>query len=153
MSTTSVRRPARRVPPLVGALLRFGWQRVRTRMAGALQQAGFTDLQDAHLSVFQYPGPQGLRPSDLARQMRVSRQAANHLIVQLETFGYLERRARARGDRRRVYLTPRGEAVMATLKASVREFERELEAEVGSARFRAFLEVLERCAGPTRPVA
>jgi hypothetical protein len=53
---------------------------MRTRILAS----GSPDLQDAHFGVFSYPLPDGVRPSELARNMRMSRQAANYLIVQLE---------------------------------------------------------------------
>src|ERR1043166_3442978 len=148
MSTSSTRDVTRRSPPLVGARMRFGWLRVRRRMAAAMRTAEFTELQDAHLSVFQYPGPDGMRPADVGRQTRMSRQATNHLLRQLESWGYLERRTREGDARRRVYLTGRGRDLMVTLERSVREFERELAREVGKGKFAIFVQVLQVCAAP-----
>jgi DNA-binding MarR family transcriptional regulator len=151
MSTaTTVNRGAgsvrRRTPPLLGALLRLAWQQVRRQMAHDIAASGFDDLQDAHLSVFQYPGPDGLRPVDLARQIRMSRQATNYLIAQLEDFGYLERRSK-NGDRRRVYLTARGRRLMASIEQSVRQFDARAARQAGRDRFKAFIDVLRTMAG------
>ena len=146
MSNTSVPRVMRRPPPLLGALLRFGWLRVRARMAEAIRAEGFADLQDAHLSLFQYPGPDGRRPSDLARQTRMSRQATNHLLGQLEAWGYIIRRAASGDERRLVYLTPRGRTVIRTLRRAVRAFERDLAREIGTEPFAVFINVLQVCA-------
>jgi len=65
----------------VGALLRLCWQRVCARIGDAIRAAGFTDLQETHMQVFSYPPPDGIRPSDLARRLNISRQAANHVIA------------------------------------------------------------------------
>src|SRR5581483_1599051 len=78
-------------PPLIGALLRMPLQVVQGRMLERLHQKGFTDLETAHLNVFQYPGPQGTRPTELAARLRMSKQALNYLIGQLEQRGYIER--------------------------------------------------------------
>lgn len=134
-------------PPLLGALLRLASQRVRREMLAGVRDAGFDDLQDAHLYVFQYPGPDGLRPSDLARQLHMSRQAINHLLAQLELLGCLERRADGEVDRRRVYLTKRGHRLMEAIKASVRGVERRYERQIGTERLARFLEVLRLIAG------
>ena len=67
-------------PPLIGALLRMPVDVVRQRMLERLHEHGFDDLVGAHLGVLQYPGPQGLRPSDLATQLRMSKQALNYLL-------------------------------------------------------------------------
>ena len=136
------RRAAARTKLLIGGSLRLAWQQVRRRMARDIVAAGFADLQDAHLSVFHHPGPDGLRPSDLGRQLRMSRQATNHLIKQLEALGYLERRSSADGERRRIHLTRRGRRLMKTITESVRRFERQVERQVGRARFAAFFDVL-----------
>ena len=67
-------------PPYVGALLRQCLEHVRARMEADIKAAGFTDLQSAHLAAFSFPPPEGMRPSDLARRLRMSRQATNHII-------------------------------------------------------------------------
>src|SRR5262245_32230399 len=79
-------------PPLIGALLRMPLQVVQGRMLDRLHEHGFTDLEAAHLNVFQYPGPQGARPTELAARLRMSKQALHYLLGQLERRGYLERR-------------------------------------------------------------
>jgi DNA-binding MarR family transcriptional regulator len=138
-------------PPLLGALLRLAWQHVRLQTAEDIRAAGFSELQDAHVSVFQYPGPDGLRPSDLARQIRMSRQATNYLVAQLETLGYVERRSSGGAERRRVYLTARGRRLMSAIKASVRRFEARCERLVSGARFDTFISVLQTIAGQHVP--
>jgi DNA-binding MarR family transcriptional regulator len=149
MSTGSRRRAHRRErgdaeAPFLGALLRLTWQRVRARMHQAIREAGFTDLQEAHFAVFSYPLPHGVRPSELARNMRMSRQATNYLIVQLEALGYLERRAPQGSDRRRVYLSERGQKVGETIHACLREVQAEWSKEVGSDEFKRFIDVLRQ---------
>ena len=129
-------------PPYIGALLRLTWRRVRARIHDAVRAAGFTDLQDAHFAVFTYPLPDGIRPSDLARQMQMSRQATNHLIAQLERLGYLERRAAQDGDRRLVYLTARGRQVGEVIYACLRRLHAELAENIGQRRFHDFMVVL-----------
>ena len=53
-------------------------------MLERLHERGFADLDAAHLNVFQYPGPQGTRPSELAARLRISKQALNYLLGELE---------------------------------------------------------------------
>ena len=108
-------------PPFVGALLRMTWQDVRNRMHQAIHDAGFTDFQDAHFAVFSYPPPDGIRPSELARQKRMSRQALNYLLIQLQELGYVERRAPEGSDRRLIYLSARGWQVTETIVTCLRE--------------------------------
>ncbi|HEX5998110.1 MAG TPA: MarR family transcriptional regulator [Hyphomicrobiaceae bacterium] len=131
-------------PPFIGALLRLTWQRVRSRIHEAVREAGFTDLDEAHLAVFSYPLPDGVRPSELARNMRMSRQAINYLIVQMEESGYLERRAPPGSDRRRIYLSEHGKRVGETIYACLRQLQAEWSSEVGNDQFNTFMDVLRQ---------
>ena len=123
-------------PPLIGALLRMPLQVVQGRMLERLHEAGFTDLEPAHLSVCQYPGPQGMRPTELAARLRMSKQALNYLIGQLELRGYLERRQDPDDQRsKRIILTERGLAIVPVIRGAVAEIEQEWEAALGPKRF------------------
>jgi DNA-binding MarR family transcriptional regulator len=133
-------------PPYVGALLRQCLEHVRARMEADIKTAGFTDLQPAHLAVFSFPPPDGLRPSDLARRIRMSRQATNHIIGQLEALGYLERRAARKGERRRIYVTPRTWGMVKVVHATLLEIQAEWAAEIGTDRFGDFMTTLRRFA-------
>ncbi|MDJ1638456.1 MarR family transcriptional regulator [Agrobacterium rhizogenes] len=131
-------------PPFFGALLRIVWQDVRNRMHKAIHDAGFTDFQDAHFAVFSYPLPDGIRPSELARQKRMSRQAINYLIIQLEELGYVERRAPESSDRRLIYLSAQGQEIAETIFTCLRKLHAEWAEEIGHERFDVFLDVLKQ---------
>lgn len=133
-------------PPYVGALLRLCWRRVRDRIQDVIRAQGFTDLNEAHFAVFSYPLPEAVRPSELARRMGMSRQAANHLIRQMEALGYLERRSGAGGERRLVYLTERGSKVGDAIFACLQDLEAEWAEEIGPERFADFMAVLRTLA-------
>ena len=132
-------------PPYVGALLRLCWRRVRDRILEGVRAAGFTDLQDAQLTVFSYPLPDGVRPSELARRIGMSRQAANHLIGQMEGLGYLERRGAA-GERRLVHLTERGWKVGEVIFDCLEQLQEEWASDLGPGRFAEFMTVLRTLA-------
>lgn len=123
-------------PPMIGALLRMPWEQVVRRMLERLHAQGFDDLDLAHLNLFLYPGPQGARPTELATQRGISKQAANYLLGQLERLGYLERRPAANDARsKRIALTDRGERAAYTIRDAVRDVERDWEAQLGRDRF------------------
>jgi DNA-binding MarR family transcriptional regulator len=123
-------------PPLIGALLRMSLETVRERMLEQLHARGFDDLTPPHLIVLQYPGPQGLRPSDLAARLRMSKQALNYLLGELERLGYIERLPDPDDLRsRRIAVTKRGDAVAAVIRAAVAEVEAEWAQKLGSKRF------------------
>jgi DNA-binding MarR family transcriptional regulator len=123
-------------PPLIGALLRTPWEAVRGRMLQRLHEQGHGDLDMPHLTVFQYPGPQGARPSELAARLGVSKQALNYLLGELERLGYLERRPDPHDLRsRRIALTGRGDHAIRVIREAVAEIEREWRAKLGAKRF------------------
>lgn len=123
-------------PPLIGALLRIPLDAVRRRMLERLHEHGFDDLDPAHLTVLQYPGPQGMRPSDLAVQLRISKQALNYLLRQLENGGYLERRPDPDDLRsKRIVLTQRGTTVAHVIREAVAEMEAAWSKQLGAERF------------------
>jgi DNA-binding MarR family transcriptional regulator len=123
-------------PPLIGALLRIPWEAVQRHMLERLHERGFDDLDAAHLTVFQYPGPQGARPTELAVRLRISKQALNYLLGQLERLGYLERRPDPDDLRsKRLALTPRGIAAIGVIRDAVGELETAWAQRLGPQRF------------------
>jgi DNA-binding MarR family transcriptional regulator len=123
-------------PPLIGALLRLPWEAVQRHMLERLHERGFDDLDTAHMAVFQYPGPQGARPSELAARLGVSKQALNYLLGELERLEYLERRPDPDDLRsKRVALTPRGTAAIKVIREAVGEVEETWAQQLGPKRF------------------
>jgi DNA-binding MarR family transcriptional regulator len=135
-------------PPLIGALLRQPWEAVQRRMLERLHEHGFDDLDAAHLNVFQYPGPQGTKPSELATRLRVSKQALNYLLGELERLDYLERRQDPDDLRsKRVALTKRGTAVAKVMREAVADMEREWARQLGAKRFAQLRDLLHELNG------
>jgi DNA-binding MarR family transcriptional regulator len=131
--------------PLIGALLRIPFETVRDRMLSGLHERGFTDLVAAHLDVFQYPGPENQRPIELATQTRMSKQALNYLLGQLQQLGYLTRETDDSDQRsKRICLTPRGHAAIKAIREIVRQVEAEWEQQLGRKRFAQLRELLEQ---------
>jgi DNA-binding MarR family transcriptional regulator len=130
--------------PLIGALLRVPWQVLRHRILAGLHAHGFTDLNAVHLSVLQHPGPHDQRPSELAVQTHMSKQALNYLLGQMERLGYLERRDDPRDHRyKRIHLTRRGHRAMRTTREIVLEVEAEWARQMGLHRFAELSELLD----------
>ena len=132
--------------PLIGALLRVPWEAVQEHMLDRLHAEGFTDFDPSYLTVFRYPSPHGERPSDLADRRRVSKQALNHLLGQLEQRDYLRRDPDPEDGRsKRISLTPRGVEAVGVIREAVTEIEEEWAQKLGRKRFaqlRALLQEL-----------
>src|ERR1700686_4631968 len=101
-----------RGPPYVGALLRLSMMVVRRRLRNAIARGGYVDVTAAHLPLFAYPFPEGMQPGDLAARASQSKQAMNHVLVEMEKRGYIARKAMRPGGRRLVYLTRKGRNVV-----------------------------------------
>ena len=144
-------------PPLIGALLRIPFETVRDRMLAGLHEAGYTDLVAAHLDVFQYPGPENMRPSELATQTRMSKQALNYLLGHLEQLGYLTRETDNSDQRsKRIHLTAKGHAAIKAIREIVGEIEAEWQQQLGPRKFaqlRKLLMQLYALAAPTKQPA
>jgi DNA-binding MarR family transcriptional regulator len=140
--------------PLIGALLRVPFETVRDRMLAGLHDRGFTDLVAAHLDVFQYPGPENQRPLQLATQTRMSKQALNYLLGQLQELGYLNRVTDTDDQRsKRIHLTPKGRAVITAIREIVQDLETEWEQQLGPRRFAELRELLTQLYAITAPAA
>src|SRR5215208_7214538 len=130
-------------PPLIGALLRMPWEAVQRRMLERLHERGFDDIDAAHLTVFQYPGPQGARPSELAARLGMSKQALNYLLGELERLEYLQRQPDPDDLRsKRVALTRRGASAIRVIREAVAEVETAWAQQLGPERFAQFRAVL-----------
>ena len=130
-------------PPLIGALLRRPWEAVNEHMLERLHANGFSDFDASYLIVFQYPGPQGQRPSELAARLRISKQALNHLLGQLERRGYVERQPSDDDKRsKRITLTRRGIKAGATMREAVSELEESWTQQLGPKRFNQLRDLL-----------
>ena len=140
---TQVGRETPTPPLLIGALLRVPFETVRDRMLTGLHERGFTDLVAAHLDVFQYPGPENQRPLQLAAQTRMTKQALNYLLGQLQQLGYLTRET-DEGDQRskRIHLTPRGHAAIKAIRETVQDVETEWEQQLGARKFTQLRDLL-----------
>ena len=130
-------------PPLIGALLRVPFETVRDRMLAGLHERGFTDLVAAHLDVFQYPGPENQRPLQLATQTRMTKQALNYLLGQLQQLGYLTRETDDSDQRsKRIRLTPRGHAATKAIREIVQDVETEWRQQLGARKFAQLRDLL-----------
>jgi DNA-binding MarR family transcriptional regulator len=119
--------------PHVASLLRRLHQRIRADIYRTVVEAGFGDLTSAHLYVFQIPGPEGARPSELARATNTTKQAMNHLLGALEANGYLQRRADPTDGRSKVvHLTPKGRKLMEVMARASLDIEAAWTATLGS---------------------
>jgi DNA-binding MarR family transcriptional regulator len=126
---------------MIGALLRFAHEEVLRRLLAALNGNGF-DISPTELLVFLYPGPDGRRPSELARQCDMSRQAMNYVLAGLESRGYIERSDDPGSAARVVHLTEHGRQMVPLARQCVAGIEKEWAALLGPKRFESVCDAL-----------
>jgi len=98
--------------------------------------AGFDDLGRAHVRLFRFPTAEGLRPSELADRLQVSKQSVNDLLHDLEARGYLVREPDPRDRRARVVrLTDRGRALEDAAYEGAASAQRLIAEQLGARRF------------------
>ncbi|MBN9492689.1 MarR family transcriptional regulator [bacterium] len=95
--------------PFVGSMMRLALHWVLEEIYAGVTAAGYTDLSRAQVGMFRYPTSEGLRPTELAQRLRVTKQSVNDLLRGVERLGYLELvRDPADGRARIIRLTARG---------------------------------------------
>src|SRR3984957_11478804 len=67
------------------------WQWVRVQLFAGVVGAGFDNLSAAHVALWRYPGLEGVRPSQLADRVGITKQSVKDLLGHLEGHGYLLR--------------------------------------------------------------
>ena len=133
--------------PYIGALLRMAHQEALSRLLKALADRGLGDINQAYFGLFQYPPIDGTRPIDLAKRLGMSKQALNHLLGQLEKFGYLQRRHVQPNGHAAVYLTERGWLVVESNVTTMRQLEADWERQLGKQRFAGLKAALKELSG------
>ena len=77
------------------------------------------------MAVLQFPGPNGARPSVLAKRADISKQAMNQLLRSLESRGYIVRSdLQNESNARVIRLTKRGRAIDPKMVEILRAIER-----------------------------
>jgi len=133
-----------RTHPHIGVLLERARRRVFANVVARFHREGFTDLRDAHESVFVFLPPEGARLTELAHRARITKQSMGELVRELEALGYVERQVDP-GDGRAmiITLTDRGRQANEIGIAEILATEAEWADEVGKERVRALRETLE----------
>jgi DNA-binding MarR family transcriptional regulator len=131
-------------PPAIGGLLRLAWDEHRTHMYDRVIAAGFEDVTQAQFEIFRFPGPDGMRPGEVAELAGLSKQAVNDVLGQLEHNGYLTRGPHPEDGRARiVHLTDRGWELQRLAHETSRELEAAWAQTIGEERFADLRSALE----------
>jgi len=125
-------------------MLRVVWQWARDQMYAGVVAAGYDDLNAAHVGLWRYPGLEGVRPSQLADHVGITKQSVNDLLGHLEGHGYLVRVADSADGRARVIrLTSRGQRLQETIYAEAGAAQQRIADVLGPRRFAQLHSALE----------
>jgi DNA-binding MarR family transcriptional regulator len=117
---------------------------IRAQIVEEVHARGFDGITPSHIYVFQTPGPDGTRPTELARRTLMSKQAMNHLLANLEVDGYLRREDVDGDGRARVLrLTPKGRRLTAAVQEASADIERRWANAIGSRELQALTSTLQ----------
>ena len=131
MSNTSIHGGA-----YIGAMLRIIWQWVREQIFSGVVEAGYDDLNPAHVGLFRFPTLDGLRPTELADQLQTTKQSINDLLRHLEQNGYLIRKVDpADGRGRIIRLTAQGKRLEKVINCQAKAAEQQIAEILGVGRF------------------
>jgi len=133
------------VTPLLGALLRITHEALTRGILDSLRDQGI-EMTETEFSVMRYPGPDGVRPIDLARRCNMTKQAMNYVLAGFEAKGYIERRSPVGQRSTTIYLTPKGWKLLSATRHCANEIEARWAAHIGARRFNAVRASLQEIA-------
>ena len=117
-------------------------------MLKSIHAAGHPDVTGAMIGLFRFAGVDGRRPTEIAVTARLSKQATNDMLRQLERLGYVKRHPDPSDGRARIIrLTKRGQALDKAVWAAGREVEQSWRARFDAKQWTTFKEVLDRLVG------
>jgi DNA-binding MarR family transcriptional regulator len=124
------------VTPLLGALLRITHEALTLGILESLREQGI-EMTETEFSVMRYPGPDGVRPIDLARRCNMTKQAMNYVLAGFEAKGYIQRKSPAGQRSTTIRLTPKGWKLLSATRHCATDIEARWAAHIGARRFEA----------------
>src|SRR5437588_7322821 len=119
-------------------------------MLAGIRAAGYPDVTGAMIGLFRFAGVDQRRPSEIAATARLSKQATNDMLRELERLGYVERHPDPTDGRARIIrLTERGQGLDAAVWTAGREVEQSWRNRFGAKQWTTFKDVLDRLVAPS----
>lgn len=114
-------------------------------MLAFIRAAGHTEVTGGMIGLFRFAGLDGRRPTEIAVTARLSKQATNDMLRQLERLGYIERHPDPSDGRARIIrLSPRGHELDKAVWAAGRNVEEGWRTQFGAKEWATFKNVLDR---------
>jgi len=114
-------------------------------MLARIHAAGHPDVTTAMIALFRFAGVDRRRPSEIAATARLSRQATNDMLRELERLGYVKRHSDPTDGRARIVrLTTRGHALDTAVWTAGREVEQAWRDQFADQHWATFNDVLDK---------
>ena len=137
-----------RVPSAVGRL-RQAYELGRNEMLARVRAGGHPDVTTAMIALFRFAGVDGRRPGAIAATTRLSKQATNDMLRELEGLGYLKRHPDPTDGRARIIqLTRRGQALDTAVWKAGRDVEQSWKDQFEAKEWTTFHDVLDTLIRP-----
>jgi DNA-binding MarR family transcriptional regulator len=128
----------------VGQLLVRLLRQFREELLAGADEGGYDDVRMPHLQIFGNVGVDGIRLTDLATRAQLSLSATSEFVNDLQSLGYLERRADPSDGRAKlIFPTPRGQQVLDDAGDRVAYIEQRWAALVGHDQFASSMMTLQ----------
>ena len=131
-------------PLRFAVLMDLAWRAFRRRMdEGIRPRVASPQLRPSQLRLLSLTPPDGMRVTDLAARVGMTKQALGEFVATLQDAGLVEVTVDQRDRRvRLVRPTPAGQELQQVIESAIAEIERRWAAEVGPERWATFREVL-----------
>ena len=118
-------------------------QRFEAQLQERIRREGYSDVTVAHTNVLRHLNPEGMRPSELANDADVTKQAITQAIRQLQSRDLVAVEPDPDDGRaKRVVYTDRGRALIAAALPHVLALEREWAERLGADRYQTLRDAL-----------
>lgn len=130
---------------LVGGMMRVCLQWVLETIDAEMRAAGYDDLGRFHINLFRHDTPDGLRPTEVAERLGITKQSVNELVRDLEARGYVVLEPDPSDGRARIIqLTARGRRLVRDAHAAAAKAEQAIAQVLGPRRFDDFRGSLQK---------
>jgi DNA-binding MarR family transcriptional regulator len=133
-------------------LLNTAYETFITTLYFHLAERGYDDIQSTHNTALHYLDRGEVSITELAENLRLTKQAASLIVIYLEERGYVIRKPHPQDGRSKIVrLTTKGEACVQATETLLAELSNEWTAQLGTDWMHHFMKALDQFIGVAKP--